>query len=129
MENRITNDRPEGDVMALVTEGMEVYDRDQKKVGEVESLFMGAQADSVGSEPALTTGSAPMENDSLVEDVARVFTDDMPEVVRSRLRHSGFIRVDGGLFSGDRYALREHIASVTGDRVILNIRGEEMISA
>ncbi len=131
MTERVTNSQTEGDLLGQVHEGMEVYDRDQKKVGKVDGLFMGARADGEGegSEPARGPGPEAAGDGSIIADVARVFDDNMPEVLRSRLRHNGFIRVGGGILSGDRFALREHVASVAGDRVILNVRGEELIGA
>lgn len=131
MNEPITNSTAGGDVMAGVHEGMEVYDNQEKKVGKVESLFMGARADSeaAGGELAMGTGPETTENDSLIAGMARAFDDDLPQVLRSRLRHNGFIRIRGGFLKGDRFALREHIASVVGDRVLLNIRAEELVSA
>ena len=131
MTERVTNDRAEGDLMLLVKEGMEVFDKSEKKVGKVESLFMGARADSqgAGGEPAYGTGPETTEDDALITSVARAFDDSMPAVLRNRMRTNGFIRIRGGLLKGDRYALREHVAAVAGDRVILNVRAEELIGA
>ena len=119
------------DVLAQVREGMDVYDLDGNKVGSVAEVFMGDVADALatGAEPqAGSEVNAPGEG-SLVNDVARVFTDNMPEVVRNRLRHNGFVRMDGGLLGSDRFALREHVAAVDGKRVRLNVRSDELIKA
>jgi hypothetical protein len=130
MTDPTTTDRPAGDVLAQVHEDMEVYDSAEKRVGKVSGVFMGARADApgTGAEPARGTGPETTRSDSLIENVAEAFSPDLPPVVRSRLRHNGYIRVGGGLLQGDRYALREHVAAVRGDRVLLNIRAEEMIS-
>ena len=129
MTEPLTNPKTDNHPLARVREKMEVYDNAGKKLGHVQSMFMGAVAD------AETPGVIPVEgakleavaDHSIVMDVARVFTDDMPEVLRNRLRHNGYIHIRGGLLKGDRYALREHIAAVEGDRVRLNIRGNELI--
>jgi hypothetical protein len=129
MTERMTNDTTGGDVMAQIREGMEVYDKDEKKVGKVDTLFMGAAADGMlsGVEPARGTGPETTENDTLIANIGRAFDDGLPEVMRNRLRHNGFIRVRGGFLRGDRFALREQIGAVVGDRVILNVRAEEMV--
>ena len=129
MTDRMTNSNTEGDVMADVHEGMQVYDSQEKHVGKVDSMFMGASADNAGGELATGTGPEATENDSLLAGVARVFDDAMPEALQARLRHNGYLRIRGGLFSGDRFALREHIASVVGERVMLSIRADELIGA
>ena len=43
----------------------------------------------------------------------------MPDTVRNRLLHHGYIRLDGGLFQGDRYVLADCISGVHGDTVML----------
>jgi hypothetical protein len=41
---------------------------------------------------------------------------------------SGYIEIDtDGLFSSNRYALAEHIASASGDEVNLNVDKDELI--
>jgi hypothetical protein len=131
MTDRMTNSTTEGDVMAGVHEGMQVHDSQGKRLGKVDSVFMGARADSTraGGELSIGTGPETTDNDSLIGDVGRAFDDSLPEVLRNRLRHNGYVRIRGGLFSGDRFALREHIASVAGDRVNLNIPAEALIGA
>lgn len=125
MSNRTTQQ----DVLTQVHEGMDVYDLDGHKVGNVAEVFMGDVADAMSAGGVPQSGSevnAPGEG-SLVNDVARVFTDDLPDVVRNRLRHNGFVRVDGGLLGRNRYALREHVSGVDGKRVLLNVRSDELI--
>jgi hypothetical protein len=130
MTERVTNNQTENDLMGQIHEGMEVFDSAEHKVGKVDSLFMGARADADmgGGEPAVGTGPETTANTSLLAEAAGAFDDGLPQALRSRLRHNGYIRVRGGFLKGDRFALREHIAAVAGDRVILNIRGEELIS-
>jgi hypothetical protein len=131
MTDPTTRDRATGDLLAQVHEGMEVYDSAEKRVGKVDSVYMGARADApaAGGEPALGAGPETTRQDSLIENMAEAFSPDLPPVLSNRLRHNGFVRVRGGLLKGDRFALREHVAAVTGDRVLLNIRAEEMVGA
>ena len=54
--------------------------------------------------------------------------DELEEDMRARLWRSGFVRVEGpGLMAEDRYVLPDEIASVSGDRVDLNITKDDMI--
>ncbi len=118
-------------VLTHIREGMVVYDRNDQYLGKVESLYMGAStpAENERGEGAATAPDPDMRDDTLVDDIAKVFApDDIPEVLRKRLLHDGFIRVDtAGLFAADRYALPEQIASVTGDRVRLRVSRDELI--
>jgi hypothetical protein len=129
MTERMTNSTTENDLLTRVHEGMQVYDSEGHKLGSVSDVFAGDAADSAlaGGELSRGSGSPEPGESSIVDDVARVFSDTMPEVLRNRMRHNGFIRIGGGLLRGNRYALREHIAGVDGDRVRLNVREAELI--
>src|SRR5688572_8431525 len=123
MTDRVTNQTSQNDLLSQVREGMDVYDRDDHKVGRVEDVYAGdaADASSPGLEPQQGSVSREAGEASLIHDVARVFSDNMPEVLRNRLRHNGFIRISGGLLQGSRFALREHVAGVDGERVRLSV--------
>jgi hypothetical protein len=120
------------DLLAQVQDGMRVYDRDDKEVGKVDGLFMGAAADQrerSGVIPASTAGAERLVDEELETVFGELFTGDsrLPEVVRRRLHYNGFLAIKGGLLRGTRYALREHIGSVTGDAVRLTIPAAELI--
>ena len=130
--NQQTFDQDLGNnVLAQIREGMEVYDRNNTKVGKVESLYMGEASEETlerGEGPA--TASDPNQNrDDLFEDIARVFApDNIPDVLRARLLREGFIRVDGaGLFAADRYVTPDQIAGVSGDHVQLKVTRDQLI--
>ncbi len=120
MPDQVVNHTTENDLMAQVREGMAVYDSDGHKVGKVVSLYMGATSDAPnsGTVPVTTAGSDPMDPNTL-----DLYDPDgrLPDVVRRRMYQAGFIRIDGGLLKGTRYALREQIAGVGEDRIDLNI--------
>jgi hypothetical protein len=130
MTERMTNPTTDNDLLMRVREGMEVYDSEGHKLGSVSDVFAGDAADTAqaGGEPSRGSGQPEPGDGSIVDDVARVFSDNVPEVLRNRMRHNGFIRIGGGLLRGNRYALREHIAGIDGDRVRLNVREAELIN-
>jgi hypothetical protein len=130
MAERTSNPTTGDDVLAHVQERMEVYDSEGHKVGTVTDVYAGDAADTpaAGGEPARGSQTWEPGEGSVVNDVARVFTDNIPEVLRNRMRHNGFVRIDGGLLRSARFALREHVAGVDGDRVRLNVRQAELIN-
>jgi hypothetical protein len=131
------------DKLAPVKPGMEVYDRTNKKVGKVDGLYGGSsevhpietvvlpaplgttsQQTMPLMEPVIpvtNTARVPEFNSGLYPD------DDFPKELRERLAHDGFVRIDAGLLHRHRYALREQIERVEGDRVVLNVAVNELI--
>ena len=133
MVQRIPNSELDNPILEQIEEDMDVYDRAGDKIGEVGDVYLG----SVG-EDAVAEGRGPATADdpdqpgrhSFIHELAEVFTgrDELPEVVRNRLLRQGFIRVDGsGLFESDYYVTPEQIASVSRDRVQLNVSRDELI--
>ena|SRR5258708_815829 len=126
-----TLDRETGKrLLAQVREGMSVYDRLDQRVGTVKDMYLGAaepKADERGEGPE----SAPPRdtgNEGLVQDIAKVFApNELPKEIQQTLLRDGFIRINGGLFSSPRYALPEHIESISGDHVRLRITRDELI--
>jgi hypothetical protein len=118
-------------VLTHVREGMGVYDANDHYLGKVERLYMGASSPTENElgEGAATAPNPDLRDDTLVDDIAKVFApDDLPEVLRNRLLHNGFIRIDSaGLFAADRYVLPDQIAGVSGDRVRLKVSRDELI--
>jgi hypothetical protein len=122
-----------GSILSLIREGMDVYDAANHKIGTVEDLYFGT-LDPTSDAADTIAESAPSRrttgNDSIVHDIAQAFTgdDDMPDVLRNRLMHDGFIRVDGhGLIGTHRYVVPDQIAGVSGDRVLLKVSRDELI--
>jgi hypothetical protein len=111
---------------------MPVYDRTGRKLGTVESVYLGDVAetdDEYGHESA--SSPAPENHEtSLIQEFARDIapTEPVSEVLRERLFRHGFVRINSsGLFAADRYAMSEQIASVHDGRVILRVSLRELI--
>jgi len=131
------------DVLALVGPGLEVYDSLGKKVGKVDSFFGGAPSEApkesvVVPLPAAPSGLqtvpvmapvVPVTNTATVPELDTTLhpNDNLPEELRERLTQDGFIRIEAGFLHHHRYALRDQIERVEGDRVILNVVEEELI--
>ena len=131
------------DKLAPVKPGMEVYDRTNKKVGKIDGLYGGSSelhpiATVVVPAPLGTTSQqtvplmepvAPVTNTVTVPEFnAGLYPDDeFPKELRERLAHDGFVRIDAGLWHRHRYALRDQIERVEGDRVVLNVAVNELI--
>jgi hypothetical protein len=107
-----------------VREGMDVVDAEGKKIGEVDMVRLGdpEAVTLAGQEEAGARGG-------MIDAMLGVFGDrpDVPETIRNRLIHDGFIRIDGGLFGPTRYALADQVAGVVGDTVRLNARKDDLI--
>jgi hypothetical protein len=136
------------DKLALVKAGMEVYDRAGKKVGKIDSMFGGSKEAAavekvVVPAPVTAGGQQPVPlafpivepaepvaaNSVTVPEFDTVLyrDEDMPKELRERLEYEGFIRIDAGFFRHHRYAMREQIDRVEGQRVILNVPEDELI--
>ncbi len=120
-------------ILKQVREGMMVYDQEGKKVGKVKEIYLGAVSDEVNEQgigPA-TAYDPDIREDSLLDNIAEAFAaadDKLPKVLRNRLLHHGFIRINStGLFASDRYALPDQIASISDDGVYLSVLRDELI--
>ncbi len=122
-------------ILKSIEADMDVYDRAGNKFGEVADMFFGAAGDESleGVEPASISDAVTNdgnEMNELIEDFARVLggEDRIPEELRRRLLHDGFIRVDAdGLFAADRYVTPDQIASVDEKGVHLKVTRDELI--
>ena len=132
------------DKLALIGLGLEVFDRQGKKVGKVDSLFAGSAEHHATETTVLPAPVAPLGQQGLpvmepvIVPVPATVTvpefdsvirpdEDFPKELRERLEHDGFIRIDAGIFHHHRYALRDQIESVDGNRVLLNVVEHELI--
>jgi hypothetical protein len=122
---RIFDEEADDSILTAVKEGMDVYGPDDNKIGAVERVHFGAEAD----EGAVTPAGQQVRDRSLTDELADVFrADQLPDELRERLLYQGFIRIDAtGLFAADRYATPDLIASVSGDRVILRATRDELL--
>jgi hypothetical protein len=116
--------------ISRVREGMDVYDANGDKVGEIDMVQMG-DPEAVTTEGQMTPGAA--DGAGLLGDVARVFgaRDEprVPDSLRARMIHDGFIRIDGGILGKTRYAISDQIARVEGDGVRLSVSKDEVATA
>ena len=118
-------------ILNQIEEGMRVVDREDNEIGTVRKVFLGSVTEETnerGGGPA-TASSPEMRDDTLVDNLAEALVGDepLPETVRKRLLRHGFIRIDvSGLFASDRFAMPEHIASVSDDRVRLRLTKDEL---
>jgi hypothetical protein len=117
--------------LTRVYEGMTVHSRTGERIGTVEYVHLGewAEADDYGQEPT----ARPVFDGyggSFIEDFARtmILTERIPVMVRDRLLHHGFIKVNSaGLFAADRYVMPDQIASVSTDGVLLRVGRDELM--
>jgi hypothetical protein len=132
-EHTTEHARNAGEVMTSIHEGMPVYDREGKKIGKVKAVYMGTISDSLdqsGAGPAAPAAGDVRYEDRIVPGLSDIIAgdNDIPEEVRARMEHSGFIQIDSvGLFARDRYALREHIESAGDEGVRLKITRDGLI--
>ncbi len=111
--------------ISRVTEGMRVVDARGEEIGKVQFVRMG-------DPEALTEQGNENRPTELVGKVAQaVLPDesepDVPEPLQSRLRRTGYIKIDGpDLRDTDRYASSEHVREVNGDTVRLDVRKDQL---
>jgi hypothetical protein len=118
-------------MLTQIHEGMDVYDQTGNKIGTVEFVKFGDEMRSTDLD-TVTVSPADREawrEDSLVADIAEAFTgrDDIPETLRNRMLRYGYLKIDTGILKSDRYALLDHVTSVTGDSVKLSVKGDELL--
>lgn len=120
------------DMLTLVHKGMEIFDSTGERLGTVDEVRFGAVADATSEHNAGPTKPSRQSRPgagSLVEAFAEAFCpDDMPSELVARLRRQGFVRVEGMLFSNDRYIMPEQIDYVDQEGVHLNVIREKLIS-
>ena len=128
--------RPEGEhtILNQVEEGMEVFDRNGEKVGKVEFVHYGASTETeeeFGTMPATANETEIPPEGTMMEFVEKAFgpVDEINDTVKARLLQEGFIRIDSDkLFGEDRFVTSDQIASVTGNRVNLNVSEDDLIT-
>jgi hypothetical protein len=114
--------------LRFVEQGMRVFDREHHEIGKVEWVQFGDDDPDTTEVEASGLSAAPDDN-TLVDVIAKAFTsDNVPEELRDRLVHQGFVRIDAnGLFAADRYVMPEQIDSVSGEGLMLNVTRDDLI--
>jgi len=124
--------------LTRVREGMQVYDREDKKVGKVTEVFFGVDdaniEEGVGRSAGLDraaadTGVGTTGAFGRTMEAAFGSGDQGPDVLRRRLERSGYIRIEGGMLSADRFAMPDQIARIEGDRVELRVIADQLLHA
>jgi len=124
-----STDNQPTDLTTHVHEGMDVFDLNGDKIGEVKFVRLSDEIASTEYPETATAGKVDDTNSSLIEDIADVFTDwpELPEEMRQRLLRSGFVRIGRGLLKSDLVAMPEQIANVTQDAVYLNAAEDTLL--
>jgi hypothetical protein len=122
--------------MRHVREGMQVFDREGKKVGKVTQVFFGADdaniEEGVGSRAGLSAPAADNPTQTAGTYGANLEAafgsgDRGPDVLRRRLERAGYIRIEGGLLSTDRFAMPDQIDHIENDRVDLRVVADQLM--
>jgi len=115
-------------MLTKVQKDMAVFDRDGNRIGTVKDIQFGDEdLERPGVETS--TGQTPeVEGNQLIRDVVGAIKPDeriLPEL-KARLKRYGYIKVNTGLLSADRYAGADQIASVGENRLDLNAALDEL---
>jgi hypothetical protein len=115
--------------LRFVEEGMRVFDREHHEIGKVEWVQFGDDDPETPEVEATGLSATRDRSDTLIQNIAEAFRpDDLPEEVRARLLHQGFVRIDAdGLFAADRYVTPEQIDSISPDGLMLNVSKDELV--
>jgi hypothetical protein len=106
-----------GPFLALVREGMKVFDRLHQQIGTVDRVRM-SDDDPSTPEPA---------DDPFIAQKAFA-PDRLPDGIEARLLHDGFLRIESRwLLAADRYVAPDQIMSVSGDAVVLTVSHDELM--
>ena len=120
-------------ILGQIYKGMAVHDQTGHMIGTVEYVYLGEVAESPedwGYHERIPTVLTSPEG-SLIEEFAKaiLLTEQVSDIWRERLLSYGFIRINSsGLFTSDRYVLPSQIAGVAGDRVLLYVDRDELLS-
>lgn len=120
--------------MLHIHEGMKVIDRIGQEIGTIKEVqFSDEDPDTPEPETTTSVSGAPMStHDALLpalKSVLSAFTgfNELPGELRQRLQRHGFIRIDTGLLSSDRYAVMDQVEHAAGDRIVLNVTEADLI--
>lgn len=116
--------------LTRIREGMTVVDNHNDKIGKVDFVQFG---DEDPSRPGAETESANTDREykeTWVQEIAEALSgeDMMPEELQARFARYGYIKIDKGFFSSDRYAVLDSVTAVDGDTVRLGIPKDELFS-
>ncbi len=106
-------------LLKYAQEGMTVYDRQGNKLGKVSMVY-------AGPEDYMPTGSGrsviDVDENLLPEAVRNLFPQDrVPDTIRQRLFQAGFLKINTGLLTSDRYALADQVEVVRSESIYLKV--------
>ena len=108
--------------LSNIREDMTILDTAGEEVGKVKFVHYGDEDPNRPGPEAATPSVEDHGEDTLLEEIADVFTDvDIPKEIQDRMHLNGFIRVDMGLLQADGYVMMDQIKAVSGDKVHINI--------
>ena len=107
-----------------IAEGMDVFDSENDKIGTIEAVKFGDEAQAQGA------GDAGRDS-SLIDNLAdALWPHEIPEAERAMLLAEGYAVLDAdGVLAKDRYIRPDNIASVSDEGVFLNVSRQDLIKA
>ncbi len=104
---------------------MHVIDATGEDVGSVDAIHMG---DASAVTTAGNEDLQPTLLDRVAESLGTEAEPDVPEPLRSRLIREGYLKLDSSrLLDADRYVPADYVRGISGDRVQLSVRREELV--
>jgi len=116
-----------------IKKGMTVYNIKGDKIGTVDYVkFSDENPNKPGADTATAVDTAYENTTDIVTSLATVLDDEgdnIPKVLRDRLNHLGYIRLNSsGFFESDYYIPLNKVTDVIGENVHLNTTKEELIA-
>lgn len=126
-------------LLPQIREGMKVRDSGGDEIGTVERVQMGGGNDPVDAERQSREAAGPADETPGLFGIQPVNAlasavagggNAIPDEEMQGFERKGYIEIDSrGLFSANRYAAVDQIASVSGDTVVLNVPGDALAKA
>lgn len=116
--------------LKFVEEGMKVFDSTHSQIGTVEYVMFGDDDPSTPEIESAGISDRRERRGSLIDNIADAFSvrDNIPDEIRERLIHQGFVRIDAdGIFEADRYVTPQQIDSVSSDGLMLNVTKDQLV--
>jgi hypothetical protein len=107
-QNTVSSERIR-ETLSSVRTGMTVWDRDGHKVGKVKDIQF-----------AYGFGDTTPKSTEFYR---------LPSELQTSLMRDGFIQIEAGLFSRDRFAGAELIAEMRDEGLILNVMGDTLMKS
>ena len=117
-------------ILNNIREGMNVYDLSGDKVGTVREVYFGTGAGFDATPQTADNPNTAVADNPIYTVLTSIFgaDDNLPETLRDRMFHDGFIRINtDGIFASDRYALAEQISQALGDDVQLTVNYDALL--